>query len=130
MHGCLRPGGSTFVFTPHVLHYFGATALITQRLHLDEWLLHRLGEETILHEHGCPLQSRMNTRHRLTRLARRAGFRHFEFQMLDDPGLYEPYFPGCSGRCGGHGPRWSTASAPSPSRAPSSPASRRLSPPV
>lgn len=93
LHRCLKPGGSAFILTPHVLHYFGATALITQRLHVDEWLLHRLREETILHEHHCPLQYRMNTRHRLTRLARRACFRHVEFQMLDDPGLYEPYFP-------------------------------------
>jgi hypothetical protein len=35
----------------------------------------------------------MNSRGRLTRLARRAGFRTFEFRMLDEPGIYQPYLP-------------------------------------
>jgi len=93
MHQCLKPGGSAFVLTPHVLHYFGTAALITQRLHIDEWLLHRLRDEATLHDHHCPLQYRMNTRHRLAHLARRAGFCDIEFRMLDEPELYEPYFP-------------------------------------
>jgi hypothetical protein len=90
---CLKPGGSAFVLTPHVLHYFGASALIAQRLHIDEWLLHRLRDEATLHDHHFPVQYRVNSRRRLTRLAREAGFRTVEFRTLDEAELYQPYFP-------------------------------------
>jgi SAM-dependent methyltransferase len=93
LHRCLKPGGSAFILTPHVLHYFGGAALIARRLRVDEWLLHWLRDEATLRDHHCPLEYRMNTRHQLTWLARRAGFGHIEFRMLDEPGLYEPYFP-------------------------------------
>lgn len=93
LHLCLKPGGSAFILTPHVMHYFGAGALVANRLRVDEWLLHRLRDEATLHERHCPLQYRMNTRRRLERQARRAGFCRIEFHMLELAELYEPYFP-------------------------------------
>ena len=97
MHQCLKPGGSAFILTPHVYHYFGASALIAQRLHVDEWLLRHLRDQEVLHDHHVPLQYRMNTRHRLTRLARQAGFCYIEFRLLDEAELYQPYVPGLLG---------------------------------
>lgn len=93
MHRCLKPGGTAFILTPHVLHYFGAAALIARRLRVDEWLLHRLRDQATLHDHHCPLQYRMNSRRRLARLAHQSGFSNIEFLMLDEAELYEPYFP-------------------------------------
>jgi len=93
LHQCLRPGGSAFILTPHVMHYFGAGALVAHRLRVDEWLLHRLRDEATLDERHCPLEYRMNTRRRLARLARRAGFCRIEFHMLELAQIYEPYFP-------------------------------------
>lgn len=93
LHHCLRPGGSAFILTPHVFHYFGAAAFIARRLHVDEWVLRRIREETTIHYYHFPVWYRMNSRGRLTRYARRAGFRHLELRMLDEPGIYQPYFP-------------------------------------
>jgi SAM-dependent methyltransferase len=93
LHRCLKPGGSAFLITPNRWHYFGAVALAAQRLHLDEWLLHRLRDETHLHEHHFPIQYRMNSARALRGVAGRVGFRTVEIRMVDEPGIYQPYFP-------------------------------------
>lgn len=93
LHHCLKPGGSAFVLTPHVLHYFGASAFLARRLHVDEWVLRHARDEATLRDWHVRVQYRMNSRHRLARLAGSAGFRHLEFHMLDDPGIYQPYLP-------------------------------------
>jgi SAM-dependent methyltransferase len=90
---CLRPGGAAFVLTPNRNHYFGFAALAAQRLHVDEWLLRRLRDEDVLHDHHYPIQYRMNSRRTLSRQAAEAGFTKIEFRMIDEPGIYEPYFP-------------------------------------
>jgi 2-polyprenyl-3-methyl-5-hydroxy-6-metoxy-1,4-benzoquinol methylase len=93
LHRCLKPGGSAFLITPNRWHYFGALALGAQRLHLDEWLLHRLRDETHLHEHHFPIQYRMNSARAISRIAERVGFHTVEVRMVDEPGIYQPYFP-------------------------------------
>jgi SAM-dependent methyltransferase len=93
LHDCLRPGGSAFLITPNRWHYFGATALLAQRLHLDERLLHRLRDEQLLHDHHFPIKYRMNSPRALRRLAAEVGFRAAEVRMVDEPGIYQPYFP-------------------------------------
>lgn len=93
IHECLRPGGSAFILTPNICHYFGASAWIAQRLHVDEWVVRHIRDQATLHDHHFPVQYRMNSRRRLTRFARRVGFRTVEFRMLDEPGIYQPYFP-------------------------------------
>jgi SAM-dependent methyltransferase len=93
MHECLKPGGSAFILTPNMFHYFGASAFVARRLHVDEWVLRRIRDHATLDDHHFRLQYRMNSRGRLTRFARRAGFRTLEFRMLDEPGIYQPYLP-------------------------------------
>jgi SAM-dependent methyltransferase len=93
MHECLKPGGSAFILTPNMFHYFGASAFIARRLHIDEWVVRRIRDHAALDDYHFRLQYRMNSRGRLTRFARRAGFRISEFRMLDEPGIYQPYLP-------------------------------------
>jgi SAM-dependent methyltransferase len=93
LHTCLRPGGSGFVITPNRWHYFGATALLAERLHVDEWLLHRLRDEQVLHEHHFPIRYRMNSARALRKAGAGVGFRRVEVRMIDEPGIYQPYFP-------------------------------------
>lgn len=93
MRECLKPGGSAFILTPNMFHYFGASAFVARRLHIDEWVVRRIRDHATLDDHHFRLQYRMNSRGRLTRFARRAGFRTFEFSMLDEPGIYQPYLP-------------------------------------
>jgi SAM-dependent methyltransferase len=93
MRECLKPGGSAFILTPNTLHYFGASACVARRLHIDEWMLRRIRDEPTLDDHHFRVQYRMNSRGRLTRFARRAGFCAIEFRMLDEPGIYQPYLP-------------------------------------
>jgi SAM-dependent methyltransferase len=93
MYRSLRPGGSAFLLTPSRWHYFGATALLARRLRVDEWLLSRRRDDAVLHEHHFPIQYRLNSRRAIHRVAGAAGFRSVEFQMIDEPGIYQPYFP-------------------------------------
>ena len=93
MHECLKPGGSAFILTPNTFHYFGGSAYVARRLHIDEWVIRRIRDHATLEDHHFRLQYHMNSRGRLTRLALRAGFRTLEFRMLDEPGIYQPYLP-------------------------------------
>ncbi len=89
----LKPGGSCFLLTPNAGHYFGAIALATQRIGIEEWVLHRIRSEDILHDHHFPLTYRLNRRKQLIRLAAAAGFVSVEMRMIEDPGIFETYFP-------------------------------------
>jgi SAM-dependent methyltransferase len=93
MRECLKPGGSAFILTPNVVHYFGGSAFLAHRLHVDEWVVRRIRDQATLHDHHFPVQYRMNSRGRVARFAVRAGFRTLEFRMLDEPGIYQPYLP-------------------------------------
>jgi SAM-dependent methyltransferase len=93
LHRCLAPGGSAFLITPHLFHYFGLSAYVATRLHVDEWLLHRVRDDQTLHDHHFPVQYRLNSRGRVRRAARAAGFTDVEFRVLDEPGIYQPYLP-------------------------------------
>jgi SAM-dependent methyltransferase len=93
MRECLKPGGSAFILTPNTFHYFGASAYLARRLHIDEWVIRRIRDNATVDGHHFRLQYHMNSRRRLTRLALRAGFQTLEFRMLDEPGIYQPYLP-------------------------------------
>ena len=93
LHDCLAPGGSAFLITPHLFHYFGLSAYTATRLHVDEWLLRRVRDEATVHDHHFRLQYKLNSRGRMRRAARAAGFSDVEFRLLDEPGIYQPYFP-------------------------------------
>jgi len=89
----LKPGGSCFLLTPHAGHYFGAIALATERIGVEEWLLHRIRSHDLLHDHHFPLAYRLNTRKKLMRHAASAGFVSVEVRMIEDPGIFQGYFP-------------------------------------
>ena len=89
----LKPGGSCFLLTPHAGHYFGAIALATERIGIEEWLLHRIRSHDVLHDHHFPVAYRLNTRKKLMRQAAAAGFVSVEVRMIEDPGIFQPYFP-------------------------------------
>lgn len=90
---CLAPGGSAFLLTPHLFHYFGASAYAATRLGVDERLLRMLRDEKTLHEHHFPVQYRLNTRRSIRRAAISTGFSAVSFRLLDEPGIYQPYLP-------------------------------------
>src|SRR5690606_41633586 len=74
-------------------HYCGAPALWARRRRVDEPLLRRLRDASVLHDRHFPLQYRMNSARAITRVAGAAGFRSVELRMIDEPGIYQPYFP-------------------------------------
>ncbi|HVX23025.1 MAG TPA: methyltransferase domain-containing protein [Acidimicrobiales bacterium] len=93
---CLEPGGSLFVLTPNLWHYFAPLSWLTARLHIDGQVLRWLRAarpETHDAAH-FPTSYRMNSVTAFTKHARRAGFVQVDVRHLDDPGIFEAYFPG------------------------------------
>lgn len=108
---CLRPGGSLFVVTPNLWHYFGAGAKVAMTLRIDDRLLaalrrhqdgrghhdhhgHRAdADHTGLAAH-FPMSYRMNTVRAMGLAALEAGFSALEVRHLENPAVFETYFPG------------------------------------
>lgn len=93
VYACLKPGGSAFVLTPSAKHYFGAVALVSKRVGLSERLVRRLRPAVTIEEYHFPIAYRMNTTGRLRSFAETVGFRAMEVVMIEDPGVFLPYFP-------------------------------------
>ena len=76
----LKPGGRLAIFTPNLLHYFGAAASLTpQWFHV--WFNSRVrGFEQ---DDIFPTHYRANTRRRLRRLALEAGFNRAEITLVE-----------------------------------------------
>jgi hypothetical protein len=89
----LRPGGSWFALTLNVHHYFGATAWLTNRLGVKTAVLHRLKGAEAEHDHRFPTRYRLNSRGRVARVCRAAGFDPVEFRVYDAPDRYAWYLP-------------------------------------
>lgn len=89
----LRPGGSWFALTLNVHHYFGATAWATQRLGIQQAVLHRLKGREAEHDHRFPTRYRCNSRRTVTRVCRAAGFDLVELRMYDAAERYAWYLP-------------------------------------
>ena len=68
------PGGSLYLLTPNLWHYFGLASLVASRLHLDDWLLKRLRGRKLVDDYHFDVQFQMNSVHQLTEAAERAGF--------------------------------------------------------
>jgi SAM-dependent methyltransferase len=94
----LSPGASFFLVTPNLWHYFGLTARATAALGVDEWLLRRLRGDATTDEYHFPVRYRCNSVRALRRHGAAAGFRTVEIRAMEDPGVFQPYFP----------PRWRT----------------------
>jgi SAM-dependent methyltransferase len=111
---CLKPGGSLFVITPNLRHYFGVTAKAAMALGIDDRLLealrrrqdrrpglesgHRRQHEHH-HAHGgsaahFPMSYKMNTVRALRLAAGKAGYKALEVRHLENAAVFETYFPG------------------------------------
>ena len=93
VRSCLKPGGAFFGVTPNMWHYFGLTARAAAAIGVEEWLLHRLRGAELTDHYHFPVRYRMNTVSALGRVATAAGFRSLDIHHLDDPGVFEGYFP-------------------------------------
>jgi SAM-dependent methyltransferase len=126
---CLRPGGSLFIITPNLWHYFGLVTKASMALGVEERLLTALrsAHEARLqpdgdtssppsgHVHGpghgqghsqaaahFSLAYRANSVRALRRVGDEAGFSALEIRHLENPAVFETYFPGRAAAF----PRW------------------------
>lgn len=84
------------MLTPNRWHYFGIAARTTSWLGVDETvlaLLKRAHRGRGRAEH-YQLVYRMNSLRSLRRYAERAGFARLEVRHLDNPAVFQYYFPG------------------------------------
>jgi len=96
---CLRPGGSLFVITPNLWHYFGLLAKGAMALGVEDRLLGALRGANRDHDHHAAhfaVAYRANSVRSLRRFAREAGFSSLEIRHLENPAVFETYFPGRS----------------------------------
>ncbi len=91
---CLLPGGSLFLVTPNLWHYFGIAAKGATALGVDDLLLELLRRSHPDHGHVAHfgVSYRMNSVGALARAAAEAGFAVGEIRHLENPGIFEGYF--------------------------------------
>ncbi len=93
LYEMLAPGGTLLALTPHLWHYFGLTTKVTHALHVDELLVERVRGRDLVEEYHFPVRYRMNSVRRLELAAGAAGFSELRVRLMEDPGVFEPYFP-------------------------------------
>lgn len=119
---CLRPGGSFFIITPNLWHYFGLVTKASMALGVEERLLGALRSAHEAkaqadadrsspsgHVHGLAhgqahsqavahfsLAYRANSVRALRKVGDEAGFSALEIRHLENPAVFETYFPGRS----------------------------------
>jgi len=76
----LKPGGRLAIFTPNLLHYFGATAKLTPHW-FHVWFNSRV--RGFDENDTFPTHYRSNTRRRLRRLALESGFNRTEITLVE-----------------------------------------------
>jgi SAM-dependent methyltransferase len=76
----LKPGGRLAIFTPNLLHYFGAAASLTPHW-FHVWFNSRV--RGFDHDHIFPTHYRANTRRRIRRLALQSGFSRAEIALVE-----------------------------------------------
>lgn len=89
----LKTGGACFGVTPNLWHYFGMISAAATRAGVEDRLLHRVRPSELIEAYHSPVRYRMNTIRSLSRTAEAAGFRAAEVRGLDQPGMFETYFP-------------------------------------
>ncbi|MDA8038752.1 MAG: methyltransferase domain-containing protein [Actinomycetota bacterium] len=95
VRACLRPGGSLILVTPNLWHYFGLAAKSTMVLGLDDALLRFARASHPGHAHVAHFRVayKMNSGAALEREAASAGFVSGEIRYLENPAIFETYFP-------------------------------------
>jgi len=93
---CLRPGGSLFVITPNLWHYFGLLAKGAMGLGVEDRLLGAVRAAAGEHDHAAhfAVAYRANSVRALRRFGSEAGFSSLEIRHLENPAVFETYFPG------------------------------------
>jgi SAM-dependent methyltransferase len=110
--GCLRPGGSLFVITPNLWHYFGLVAKAAHALRLEDQLLGFARRQHAAHpghphaehaghsgheQNGAPahfaLSYKANSVGALATVGAAAGFSELWIRHLENPAIFESYFP-------------------------------------
>jgi SAM-dependent methyltransferase len=89
----LKEDASLFGITPNLWHYFGATSAAAAAVGLEDWLLHRVRPDELIEAYHCAVRYRLNTIRSLSRTAAEAGFSQLEVRGLEQPGIFETYFP-------------------------------------
>jgi 2-polyprenyl-3-methyl-5-hydroxy-6-metoxy-1,4-benzoquinol methylase len=89
----LKDGGSCFGVTPNLWHYFGMISAAATRVGAEDWLLHRVRPSELIEAYHSPVRYRMNSVRALTGFAAAAGFKGVEVRGLEQPGMFETYFP-------------------------------------
>jgi SAM-dependent methyltransferase len=94
-HGCLRAGGNLFLLTPNLWHYFGLLARLSGALHAEDMLLRwaRADKPELHHVDHFPVRYRLNSVKAICQHAEAAGFSRLEICHLDNPRVFETYFP-------------------------------------
>ena len=89
----LNDGAACYGITPNLWHYFGLASAGASRVGLEDWLLHRVRAADLIEAYHAPVRYRLNTIRSLSRTAAAAGFRTVEVRGLEQPGMFETYFP-------------------------------------
>ncbi len=89
----LKDGGSCFGVTPNLWHYFGLISAAATRVGVEDWLLHRVRPSELIEAYHSPVRYRMNSVRSLSSCAAAAGFKAMEVRGLEQPGMFETYFP-------------------------------------
>lgn len=89
----LNDGGTCVGVTPNLWHYFGLASAVATRAGLEDRILHLVRPAELIEAYHSPVRYRCNTVRRLRRTAHAAGFDQVEFRVLEQPGMFETYFP-------------------------------------
>src|SRR5437868_6899740 len=79
-HRVLKPGGRLAIFTPNLLHYFGAAAKMTPHW-FHRWFNGRI--RGFREQDTFPTRYRANTKHRLNKQLHRSGFCDVDIQLIE-----------------------------------------------
>jgi SAM-dependent methyltransferase len=89
----LKPGGTLFMVTPNLWHYFGLATKITSLLGMNEWILDRLIGKQHKETYHFSTTYRINSLYAIRRILTQVGFSSVEFQCFDAPYRYNYVIP-------------------------------------
>jgi SAM-dependent methyltransferase len=89
----LEDGGACVGVTPNLWHYFGLASAVAARVGLEDRILHLVRPHELIEAYHSPVRYRCNTVRKLRATALSAGFRQVDFRVLEQPAMFETYFP-------------------------------------
>lgn len=89
----LKPGGSVISLTCNLWHWFGISAMVADKLGVQDEILSRLrGAKTVADYHFATIY-KLNSTRSVLKLAAQAGFTQVEFRMFETPIRISGYLP-------------------------------------